>query len=380
MNLNFFNYRKEKKQLKTILFNNLKWKFALQVSNIGIWDFDATTNTVNFSEESSRILGFQISELNKHPESWNDLVHPDDKDKYLSDFEDHLLGKANLYENVSRIKHKSGAYRWVLDKGKIIERTKDGQAKRVIGVHVDITDTIEKEEKISESLTLISKQNKKLKNFAHIASHNLKEHSGNIESLLELYDQAESAEEKLSLIANLKTVSETLKKTIANLREIITINSTKASDKEPISLKGFARESINSLMLNIKNANARINNEIDPSIVLNFNKSYLESIIQNLLTNALKYSHPDRYPHVKLFTFETKDSIILTVEDNGIGIDLNSYGNDLFTLYRTFHNNEDAEGIGLYITKNQIEALGGKISVESEVNIGSKFILEFPKQ
>jgi len=380
INLNLLNHHKDNTYLQEILFNNFKWEFALKVSNIGIWDFDATTNSVNFSEESANILGFDADELNKHAESWNDLVHPDDKEKYFSDFKDHLHGKVSLYENLSRIKHKNGQYRWILDKGKIIERTENGEAKRVIGVHVDITDSKRKEKQLSESLNLITEQNKKLKNFAHIATHNLKEHSGNIESLIELYHQAESDDERAELMSGLKTVSDTLKKTIGNLREIVTVDSIRISDIEPIALKDFVYDSIESLLLGFSNTNARIQNQIDATLILNFNKPYLESIIQNLLTNALKYVHPERYPHIKIYTSETQYSVILTVEDNGIGIDLNAYGDDIFGLYRTFHNNEDAEGVGLYITKSQMESLGGRITVESEVGIGSKFILEFPKR
>lgn len=380
MNLSFSSYPNEKKDLEDILFNNFKWEFALKVSNIGIWDFDATTNSVNFSEESANILGFDAKELNKDAESWNDLVHPNDREKYFSDFQDHLHGKVSLYQNLSRVQHKNGGYRWILDKGKIIERTENGEAKRVIGVHVDITDSKRKEKKLSESLNLITEQNKKLKNFAHIATHNLKEHSGNIESLIELYHLAESYEERAELMNGLKTVSDTLKKTIGNLREIITVDSIRISDIEPIALKDFVYDSIESLLLGFSNTNARIQNQIDSELILNFNKPYLESIIQNLLTNALKYAHPERYPHIKVYTSETQHSVILTVEDNGIGIDLDAYADDIFGLYRTFHNNEDAEGVGLYITKSQMESLGGSIRVESQVGVGSKFILEFPKR
>ena len=362
-----------------IRFENFKFKFALKVSNIGIWDYDATSNKTNFSEESSKILGFNSNEIKGNSEFWNDLVHPDDKEKYFADFTAHLEGKESLYQNISRVKNKNGEYRWILDKGRIFEWTEDKKAKRVIGVHVDITESKNKEEQISESVDLITRQNKKLKNFAHIATHNLKEHSANFESLMNFYDEANTQEEKDDLITHLKTVSDSLKNTIDNLKEIVSINSSKNYEASLINPKEFIDKSIDNLILEATNTNARISNKIDTKIELNFSKAYFESITQNLLTNALKYAHPSRYPEIMVGSYETADSIFLTFKDNGIGIDLNTHQDNVFGLYQTFHNNKDSEGVGLYITKNQMESVGGKITIESEVNKGSTFTLEFPK-
>jgi signal transduction histidine kinase len=102
----------------------------------------------------------------------------------------------------------------------------------------------------------------------------------------------------------------------------------------------------------------------------------MESILQNLLTNALKYSHPDRQPHIICHTMKERNHIYLIFEDNGIGIDLERYGDKVFGMYKTFHQNPDAKGIGLFITRNQIEALGGTIKIESTVNIGTKFTIK----
>ena len=362
-----------------IRFENFKFKFALKVSNIGIWDYDATSNKTNFSEESSKILGFNSNEIKGNSEFWNDLVHPDDKEKYFADFTAHLEGKESLYQNISRVKNKNGEYRWILDKGRIFEWTEDKKAKRVIGVHVDITESKNKEEQISESVDLITRQNKKLKNFAHIATHNLKEHSANFESLMNFYDEANTQEEKDDLITHLKTVSDSLKNTIDNLKEIVSINSSKNYEASLINPKEFIDKSIDNLILEATNTNARISNKIDTKLELNFSKAYFESITQNLLTNALKYAHPSRYPEIMVGSYETADSIFLTFKDNGIGIDLNTHQDNVFGLYQTFHNNKDSEGVGLYITKNQMESVGGKITIESEINKGSTFTLEFPK-
>jgi signal transduction histidine kinase len=105
--------------------------------------------------------------------------------------------------------------------------------------------------------------------------------------------------------------------------------------------------------------------------------AYLQSIALNFITNAIKYRHPDRPAIVSIDAKKMDKWIILSVADNGIGIDLEQHGHKLFGMYKTFHGNSDARGIGLFITKNQIEAMGGKVEVESTAGFGTKFNIYF---
>ena len=108
--------------------------------------------------------------------------------------------------------------------------------------------------------------------------------------------------------------------------------------------------------------------------------AYLESIILNLMTNAVKYGHPMRAPKITIEASKEGNGIVLSVTDNGLGIDLDRYGDKIFGMYKTFHNNKDARGLGLYIIKNQIEAMDGYITVESSVNKGSVFKVFFNEE
>lgn len=358
-------------------YNELKWKFALKNSNIGIWDYDAHLNRTFYSDESKKIIGFDNDEFGSNPNDWNERVHPDDKDKYFKDFQEHLDGLKPLYENEHRVKCKDGNFKWIKDIGKIIEWTDDNKPKRIIGTHSDITKQKENELEIEKSLKLITKQNKKLKNFAHIVTHNLKSHSANFENLLEFYNEADSFAEKEELIKHIRTVSDSLTKTISNLNQIVSIQAHKDDHIDNLNVYDYANRTLKLLEIEIEKTNAVILNEIDDTINLEINPAYLESIFQNLVSNALKYRHPDRNPRITLSSELNMDQIVLCIEDNGLGIDLEKYGNDIFNLYRTFHKNENSEGVGLYLIKNQIESFGGVITVESEVDKGSKFTIEF---
>lgn len=106
---------------------------------------------------------------------------------------------------------------------------------------------------------------------------------------------------------------------------------------------------------------------------------YLDSIVLNLITNSIKYCSPDRDSYVLLECVETENIVQLIVKDNGIGIDLKKNGHKLFGMFKTFHAHPDARGVGLFITKNQVEAMGGKIEVESEIGVGTTFKITFKK-
>src|SRR5690606_37667081 len=100
-------------------------------------------------------------------------------------------------------------------------------------------------------------------------------------------------------------------------------------------------------------------------------------IIQNLISNAIKYKNPDRAPVILIESYIENNIVKLRVKDNGLGIDLERNGDKIFGFRKTFHKHPDAKGLGLFITRNQIETLGGKIYVESKPNIGTTFTIEF---
>ena len=104
---------------------------------------------------------------------------------------------------------------------------------------------------------------------------------------------------------------------------------------------------------------------------------YLESILYNLISNAIKYRREDVQSEILISTNNIGGKIQLSVKDNGLGMDLNKYGDKVFKLNQVFHQGYDSKGVGLFITKTQIESLGGTIEVKSQANEGSEFIVTF---
>ena len=118
--------------------------------------------------------------------------------------------------------------------------------------------------------------------------------------------------------------------------------------------------------------------DVDKDLELKVIPAYWESVLLNLTSNALKYRSPERKARIRISNEREGNYQVLSVQDNGLGIDLTRYGDKIFGMYKTFHQNEDARGIGLFITKNQIEAMGGKIESQSEVGLGSQFKVYIP--
>ena len=249
----------------------------------------------------------------------------------------------------------------------------DGQCKGLIGISMDISEIIQKENQLSDLINVTAIQNKKLINFAHIVSHNLRSHTANFSMLVDFLVKEDEESEKERILEMLTKASDNLMDTLENLNEVVDISTNVNLEKKPLNLSEQIQRVEENLTAFLQQNNVEIKNEISDKVYVKAVPAYLESIILNLLTNSVKYRHPERIPEITIRTKKQDDNIVLTVEDNGLGIDLEKYGKKLFGMYKTFHNNPDARGIGLYITKNQIEAMGGSITVHSEVNKGSTF-------
>jgi signal transduction histidine kinase len=127
----------------------------------------------------------------------------------------------------------------------------------------------------------------------------------------------------------------------------------------------------------IKNA-VQLEADFSQAASVHFSNVYLESIMLNLLTNAIKYAHPTRHPLVQIKTYiDAGGNTKLTFSDIGIGMNMAKIKNKIFGLYQRFHNNADAKGIGLYLVHSQVTALGGTIDVESEEGVGTTFTIAF---
>lgn len=244
------------------------------------------------------------------------------------------------------------------------------------GVFQDINEEKLKELNLEKSLRTIESQNTRMSNFAYIISHNLRSHASNLNLTLELLKDASGIDEK-DLKSNLYAISESLNTTMEHINEIVSAQNKSLKEKEVVRFSDILNSVRNSLRIRIQENEVDIFSEFSEVPEIEYIPFYLESIFMNLISNAIKYRHPDRKPVIDLYTYLENNRPCLMIKDNGLGIDLEKYGNKIFNMYQTFHGQEDAVGIGLFIVKNQVEMLQGDIEVNSTPNLGTTFIIRF---
>lgn len=233
------------------------------------------------------------------------------------------------------------------------------------------------EKTVSSRTEYLLKQNKQLESFTHMISHNLRSHVSNLNSLLYFYKEEENKDEKDFLIDQLEKTVNNLGTTLNDLLEIIRIKEDAKKENERLSFEETFSKVKEIFERKIAETKAEIITDFSKAPEIDYSPVYLESIIQNLLSNSLKYSSPERTPVIRFVTSIVNDSIQLEVSDNGLGIDLIKYGSQVFGLNKVFHSHPESKGVGLFITKAQIEGMGGEIHVHSEVNKGTTFTILF---
>lgn len=255
-----------------------------------------------------------------------------------------------------------------------------GDGQRILGIIMEIENITARKKnalELEKSMGLLNEQNKRLLNFSYITSHNLRSHTSNIKSIISFLEDAETEDEKKEMMEHLKTVSNSLDETIHNLNDVVSINNSVNLIYRPLFLIEFVSKATDILKEQIILKQAIIENKLMIDASVNYNPAFLESIMLNFLSNALKYSDPERIPVIILDSYMDNGQFVLTIADNGIGIDLEKNGDKLFGFYKTFNGNTDARGLGLFICKNQVEYMGGKIEVESELGKGTTFKIYF---
>ena len=236
--------------------------------------------------------------------------------------------------------------------------------------------------KAKEELEVFAKklvaQNTKLADFTQITSHNLRAPVSNLNSLLGFYKLVQSEEERVDLFQKLESVVNHLTLTLNTLVEALNIRKDNNEDKlEKIEFHSLMVKTQEILSGEIMRTGAVIKSDFSKLPDIAYNKIYLESIFLNLVGNALKYRSADRVPEIYVSSGIENGKKFLKVTDNGQGINLKRHGHKLFGLNKVFHRHPDARGIGLFMTKTQVEAHGGSISAESEVNVGTTFNINF---
>jgi len=255
---------------------------------------------------------------------------------------------------------------------------KDGEHSHWISIQRDVTEEKERDKEREHLIRELTQNNKDLKQFSYITSHNLRAPLSNLTGLLNLMDDMVIEDLELREIINgFSKSTHLLNETINDLVKVVIIKDNPSIEKEKVLIKEIFENVFNQLSFLIGLHKPILKIDLEEVTILNINKSYLESIFLNLLTNSIKYRAENRQLRVSISSKVIENDLILTFKDNGIGIDLQRNRDKIFGLYQRFHNHPDSKGLGLYLVKSQVEAMGGTITVESEIGKGTIFTIIF---
>lgn len=221
--------------------------------------------------------------------------------------------------------------------------------------------------------------NKNLDHFVYSASHDLKSPINNIEGIMFLLKteiEPYSNPESIDLLNRIENSITRVKKTINSLTDVLKVQRNPYDDNEIISFEALLSEITIENESLIRTGKATITSTFDVQSI-NYSKTGLKSILYNLLTNAVKYRSENRPCKIEIKSFFQDQKIVLTIEDNGLGMDLIKHHDKVFGLFKRLHDHVDGTGIGLHIVKHLIEEKGGSINVYSEVDLGTTFKIIF---
>ncbi|WP_179333391.1 PAS domain-containing sensor histidine kinase [Winogradskyella costae] len=368
----FQDIDKKAKNSKELAYKELLLRKTFETALVGMAIVDLEGNWIDINKSLCNTFGYSREEIENL--SFMDLTHPDDLRKDYKAMMKLISGKIDHYEVEQRYICKKGKTIWAKLSTSLV-RDDHGKPVHFVAQINDVSQIVETSKKVNQLLETTEDQNKRLLNFAHIVSHNLRSHYGNLDMLLDIIkmDLPETTDNEIFPLVE-QAVSH-LGETVANLNEVAAINIQKDLNTEPLNLSKCLNGAISSISAMILESKTTLSVNINPEQYIIGVPAYLDSIILNFLTNAIKYKKPNVPANIEISTTIKNDFVVLQVKDYGQGIDLKKYGEKLFGMYKTFHKHDDSRGLGLFITKNQVEAIGGKIEVESEVQVGTTFYI-----
>lgn len=357
-----------------------RFRVLAEALPIIIWSTDSQGKLNYMNQKGLDLIGETFDTM--HDSNWLELFKDDNPEKVLSEIRNNVQSNKLLNREI-KVAGKDGSVRWLLTQG-TPSYYPNGELYGYVGSSLDITDRKRAEENLEKKNAQLVRINNDLDNFVYTASHDLKAPMSNIEGLLEsLKDtldaeiQQYSKETELILDMMKKSIDQ-FKDTIQDLTEITKTQKEPNADIENIHFEKVVRDVKVSLSGLLESAKAEIITDFEEVESIRFSKKNLKSIIYNLVGNAVKYRDRGRKPEVYLETKQTKDYTILSIKDNGLGIEKENYDR-IFEMFKRLHAHEEGTGIGLYIVKRILDNVGGKIEVESEIGVGTEFKVYFKK-
>jgi PAS domain S-box-containing protein len=372
-------------------------ELTARAGGVGLWDWDMRTNTVRYTREWKRELGYEDNEITNDFEEWRSRVHPDDRDRMISAIRAYVAQPRGEFIAEHRLRHRDGSYRWILTQASVLLGN-GGRTQRMLGANIDITDrkNIELSLRQSETRyrelvdgleTRVAERTRELtdayresQSFAYAVAHDLKAPLRAIDGFSHLLEQ--SALPRLN--ANEQTYIKRVRHGAIHMASLIdgllaySRLEHRALHLGAIDCREVVDDVLRSMDTLVHAAQAVIRVDL-PFCPVYADAEGLRIAIRNLLDNALKFASPARTPQIDIGAYETADRLVMTVRDNGIGFDP-QYHDKIFEIFNRLHSTGyEGTGIGLALVRKALQRMQGKIWAESAPDCGATFYMSLPR-
>ncbi len=351
-------------------------KMAIENTQTGLWDWNIVTGAGYYNETWCSMLGYTSAEIAPHVSSWEKLVHPDDMPRIQQALQKHMNGETEIYESTHRLKTKSGNWKWVMDRGRIIERDAAGAPVRAIGTHTDVDSlkNIESEYRIANAAN-----NK----FFSVIARELRDPVGALSKLSELGQGSGKLNEK-TITQFLNSISEISGSKLAMLDNLFTWAELKSEqislNPRNTNLNQIISESLESFKSRAAEKDITVNADLTHQFSVKADVNTVKTVFRNLLSNAVKFTHKNGSVNIKMSNL--KEEVKIEISDTGVSIPKDKI--DIIFSPDTYYStpgteNETGEGLGLKLCKDLISLNGGNYFIISEAGKGTVFTFTLPQ-
>lgn len=320
-----------------------------------------------------KTLGFSREELMSKP--IDHFIHPDDRAS-TRQHRQNLIQGVPLHYFENRYLTKAGETVWLS-----WTSMPDPNKELIYAVAKNITHKKQLDFERNQLLTRMTTLNEQLKQLSYTTSHDLKAPVNNLLALFSLLEPEKITDpETRGFIDLLHEATQNLRGTLNKYVDQLSQQTSLQIEQGELRLKDVLEDVLDTLRALLEQTHTTLCVDFSALPSLYFNRAYLESIFLNLITNAVKYARPECHPEIHISSRLEGHTPQLIFKDNGQGFDLNEVKERLFGFHQTFHDHPDSKGVGLYLVQHYLNALGGQISLESQPNQGSTFVLSFCPQ
>jgi len=368
---NSFERREYLERLKS---SEIRLKMAIESANEALWDWNFQSGELYLNENWYKMSGYTSEELSGLSNLWYRFIDKEDLPNVIDNWNRHISGETEFYEQINRIVTKEGSKKWVITKGMVVKRDKDGNPLRAVGIQADITEQKEREEELRK---LVATRDM----YFSIIAHDLRGPIGSFAGLTEMMNTSSlDKESEKEIISELAKLSKSTFELLENLliwarsqRGDVALNLTQ------INLSTLVDIVLSPLKTLAQQKNISLINEVKDGTTVFADSEALSLIIRNIVSNSIKFTKSGGRV---LVSSKKRDSLMeISIIDNGIGMP-KEVADRLFTSdgYQTRRgtDNEKGSGLGLMMSSEFVKRMGGEIKVESIENIGTRVFFTVP--